>query len=142
MDNENKERRESLIPSPARDSQIQVVVNQTHDDSEMEIDLVRVFHNMKLKLRIFAWVILLCLALGICAPLLMYQFTKAPLTVSSVVTLRYDVLRRDAEGRIISSTPVKDLTAPEGGELDLNQITASYVLQAAMEGLELSHPVC
>ena len=60
MDNENKERRESLIPSPARDSQIQVVVNQTHDDSEMEIDLVRVFHNMKLKLRIFAWVILLC----------------------------------------------------------------------------------
>jgi hypothetical protein len=141
LDNENKERRESLIPSPARDSQIQVVVNQTHDDSEMEIDLVRVFHNMKLKLRIFAWVILLCLALGICAPLLMYQFTKAPLTVSSVVTLRYDVLRRDAEGRIISSTPVKDLTAPEGGELDLNQITASYVLQAAMEGLELSHPV-
>ena len=125
MDNENKERRDSLIPSPARDSQIQVVVNQTHDDSEMEIDLVRVFHNMKLKLRVFAWVILLCLALGICAPLLMYQFTKAPLTVSSVATLRYDVVRRNAEGQIISSTPVKDLTAPDGGELDLNQITAS-----------------
>ena len=141
MDNENKERRDSLIPSPARDSQIQVVVNQTHDDSEMEIDLVRVFHNMKLKLRVFAWVILLCLALGICAPLLMYQFTKAPLTVSSVATLRYDVVRRNAEGQIISSTPVKDLTAPDGGELDLNQITASYVLQAALEGLELSHPV-
>ena len=141
MDNENKERRESLIPSPARDSQIQVVVNQTSDDSEMEIDLVRVFHNMKLKLRIFAWVILLCFAVGLCVPLLMYQFTKAPLTVSSVVTLRYDVVRRNAEGQIISSTPVKDLTAPDGGELDLNQITASYVLQAALEGLELSHPV-
>ena len=141
MDNEKKERQGSLIPSPARDSQIQVVVNQTSDDSEKEIDLVRVFHNMKLKLRVFAWVMLLCLALGICAPLLMYQFTKEPLTVSSVVTLRYDVVRRDAEGRIISSTRVKDLTAPDGGELDLNQITASYVLQAALEGLELSHPV-
>ena len=141
MDNEKRERRESLIPSQARDSQIQVVVNQTHDDSELEIDLVRVFRNMKLKLRIFAWVILLCLALGLCAPLLMYQFTKSPLTVSSVVTLKYDVVRRNAEGRITSSTPVTDLTAPDGGELDLNQVTASYVLQTALEGLELSHPV-
>ncbi len=141
MDNEKKERRDSLIPSGDRDSRIQVVVNQTRDDSEMEIDLVRVFHNMKLKLRVFAWVILLCLALGLCAPLLMYQFTKAPLTVSSVVTLRYDVVKRSASGQILSSAPVEDLTAPDGGELDLNQVTASYVLQNALEGLELSHPV-
>ncbi len=135
MDDEKKERRDSLIPSGDRDSRIQVVVNQTRDDSEMEIDLVRVFHNMKLKLRIFAWVILLCLALGLCAPLLMYQFTKAPLTVSSVVTLRYDVVKRSASGQILSSAPVGDLTAPDGGELDLSQVTASYVLQNALEGL-------
>ena len=141
MDDEKKERRDSLIPSGDRDSRIQVVVNQTRDDSEMEIDPVRVFHNMKLKLRVFAWVILLCLALGLCAPLLMYQFTKAPLTVSSVVTLRYDVVKRSASGQILSSAPVEDLTAPDGGELDLNQVTASYVLQNALEGLELSHPV-
>ena len=141
MDNERKERRDSLIPSGDRDSRIQVVVNQTRDDGEMEIDLARVFHNMKLKLRIFAWVILLCLALGICAPLLIYQFTKAPLTVSSVVTLRYDVVRRNAAGQIVSSGPVTDLTAPDGGELDLNQVTSSYVLQNALEGLALSYPV-
>lgn len=141
MDNEQKERRESLIPSGERDSRIQVVVNQNRDDSEVEIDLVRVFHNMNLKLRVFAWVILLCLALGLCAPLLMYQFTKAPLTVSSVVTLKYDVVKRNAEGRIVSSTPVADLTAPDGGDLDLNQVTSSYVLQTALDGLDLSRPV-
>lgn len=141
MDNEKKERRESLIPSGDRDSRIQVVVNQNRDDSEMEIDLVRVFRNMKLKLRVFAWVILLCLALGLCAPLLMYQFTKAPLTVSSVVTLKYDVVRRNAEGQIVSSTPVTDLTAPDGGDLDLNQVTSSYVLQTALDGLDFSRPV-
>lgn len=141
MDNEQKERRERLIPFEERDSRIQVVVNQNRDDSEMEIDLGRVFHNMKLRLRVFTWVILLCLALGLCAPLLMYQFTKAPLTVSSVVTLKYDVVRRNAEGRIVSSTPVTDLTAPDGGELELNQVTSSYVLQTALEGLELSHPI-
>ena len=114
MDNEKKERRDSLIPSGDRDSRIQVVVNQTRDDSEMEIDLARVFHNMKLKMRIFAWVILLCFALGLCVPLLMYQFTKAPLTVSSVVTLRYDEVSRNAAGQSVSSGPVTDLTAPDG----------------------------
>ncbi len=138
---DNKERRDDLILPKDRDSRIEVVVNQPCDDGEMEIDLFRVFRNMKRKLRIFAWVILLGLAVGLCAPLLMYQFTKTPLTVSSVVTLRYDIIKRDEEGQIVSSQKVKDLTAPDGGTLDLNQVTASYVLQNALEGLELSCPV-
>ena len=138
---DNKERREELILPENRDSRINVVINRSEADDEAEINLARVFHNMKIKFRVFAWVILLCFAVGICAPLLMYQFTKSPLTVSSVVTLRYNVVRRNAEGRIISSTPVTDLTAPDGGTLDLNQITSSYVLQAALDGLTLSHPL-
>ena len=141
LDSENKERREELILSGERDSRIEVVVNQPRDDGEMEIDLARIFHNMKLKLRVFAWVILFCFAAGICAPLLMYQFSKETLTVSSVVTLKYDVVFRDAEGQIVYSKPVTDLTAPYGGQLDLSQITSSYVLQAALDGLELSCPV-
>ena len=46
MDDEKKERRDSLIPSGEMDSRIQVVVNQTRDDSEIVIDLVRVVHYM------------------------------------------------------------------------------------------------
>ena len=64
-----------------KDAQINVVVNQP--DSEDTIDLGRVFHNMKLKSRVFAWVLVLCLVVGVSAPLLMYQFSKPMLTVSS-----------------------------------------------------------
>ena len=137
---EKEERREDMIPSRKGDSRIEVVVNQPGSD-ETVIDLVRIFRNMKRKRRVYVWVILLCFAAGLCLPLLMYQFSAPQLTVASVVTLRYDVVNRTAAGQIISSMPVSDLTAPDGGELDLNQITASNVLQAALDGLELSHPV-
>ena len=138
---ENNERRENLIPVADRGQQINLVVNRPAESDVVEIDLRRVFHTMKTKLRIYAWVMLFCFAVGICAPLLLYQFNKKPLTVSSVVTLKYDVLKRNAAGRIISRTPVKDLTAPDGQELDLSQITSSYVLQTALDGLDLSQPV-
>lgn len=115
-----------------KDSQINVVVrNSDVQDDSITISLDRIFHNMKLKKRIYAWVLVLCLVVGICAPLLLYQFTKTPYTVSSVVTLNYDV----------DGTPVSDLTAPDGADLDLNQITSSYVLQNALSEIELSYSV-
>nr|MBQ4456382.1 hypothetical protein [Clostridia bacterium] len=120
-----------------RDAQIQVVV-QNPDWEDDSIDLGRVFLNMKEKRRIYAWVMVLCLVLGLCLPLLIYQFTKDPLTVSSVVSLDYTVpAGRNTELRV----PVSNLTAPDGTPLDLNQVTSSYVLQNAMSGIELSQPV-
>ncbi|MBR5960540.1 MAG: hypothetical protein IKZ98_06055 [Clostridia bacterium] len=80
----------------------------------------------------------------------MYQFTKAPLTVSSVVTLRYEApIEEDAEAiregkktlKEAEFELVKDLTAPDGTELDLNQITSSYVLQTALDSMALSKPI-
>ena len=141
------ENKENMLPVE-KERQIQLVVNNSQDDGS--IDLGNVFHNMKLKKRIFAWVLVLCLVAGVCAPLLLYQFTKAPLTVSSVVTLRYEApVARDAEairnGRKTLAEaelePVNDLTAPDGMELDLNQITSSYVLQTALDGMTLSKPI-
>ena len=41
-----------------RDAQISVVVN-TPDSEEETIDLGRVFHNMKIKSRVYAWVLVL-----------------------------------------------------------------------------------
>ena len=85
---ENNEYRTDILPE-GQNKQIQLVLNNTGEEDS--IDLGNVFRNMKQKKRLFAWVLVLCLAVGICAPLLLYQFTKPELTVSSVVTLRYEV---------------------------------------------------
>lgn len=145
MDNENRE--DTLQTDPNR--QIQLVLNQPETD-ETTIDLGNVFHNMKVRRRLFAWVLVLCLVVGICAPLLLYQFSKPELTVSSVVMLRYEAPKaayRNAlkNGRITLAEaefePVTDLTAPDGTDLDLNQITSAYVLQTALDGMTLSKPI-
>ena len=121
-----------ILPA-GNDRKIQLVVNNNPDEDS--IDLGNVFRNMKLKKRIFAWVLVLCLTLGACAPLLLYQFSHSMLTVSSVVTLNYNVPVKNGY------TAVKDLTAPDGKELDLNQISSSYVLQNAINGMSLSQPI-
>ena len=145
---DNNENSTDILPTD-RNRQIQLVLNRP-DNNETTIDLGNVFHNMKARRRLFAWVLVLCLTIGVCAPLLLYQFSKPELTVSSVVTLRYEVPKttyrsRLKEGRISPAEaeyePVTDLTAPDGEELDLNQITSAYVLQAALDGITLSKPV-
>lgn len=145
MDNEN---RNNLLPADSG-KQIQLVVNRPETD-EVTIDLGNVFRNFKQKRRLYAWVLLLCLLLGLSIPLVMYQFSKKPLKVSSVVTLRYEApvetdVKDIREGKKTLSEaefePVKDLTAPDGTELDLNQITSSYVLQNALDGMQLPSAV-
>lgn len=145
MDNEN---RNNLVQTE-KSKQIQLVVNHSGDEEDA-IDLGNVFRNIKLKKRIYAWVLLLCLLLGLSVPLVMYQFSKKPLTVSSVVTLRYEtpvkIQKEKADGSgekewVVPENPeyapVSDLSAPDGTELDPNQITSSYVLQNALDGMKL-----
>lgn len=149
---DNYEKGIGNIPSE-QNRQIQLVVNHP-EDNEATIDLGNVFQNIKSKRRVFAWVLVLCLTVGICAVLLMYQFSKPMLTVSSVVTLRYEtpvkVLEAKTDGTndkewIIPKdpeyAPVSDLSAPDGSDLDVNQVTSSYVLQTALDGVSLSKPV-
>ena len=144
---DNNENRMDMM-SAGNDRQIQLVVNNNQEEDA--INLGNVFHNMKQKKRIFAWVLVLCLILGICVPLLLYQFTKKPLTVSSVVILRYEApVKEDAkdirEGKKTLEeaefAPVSNLCAPDGMELDINKITSSYVLQTALDGMVLSNPI-
>ncbi|MCR5376637.1 MAG: hypothetical protein K6E71_07815 [Lachnospiraceae bacterium] len=96
---------------------------------------------MKAKRRVYAWVVFLCVMLGLCVPLLLYQFGKDNVRVASVVTFDYDVL--DTTNPLVtpSPVPVKDLTAPDGTELDVSQITSSYVLQDALRGVTLSEDI-
>ncbi len=160
---DNNERRDNGLTID-KDAQIQVLVSNPGGDEDT-IDLGRVFHTMKLRWRIYAWVLVLCMVVGLCAPLVLYQFTREPLKVSSVVTLKYEVqdpaltaaeLAALGPKDEIPMVPVEDLTAPNGvtlektedgtkavkkKELDLTQITSSYVLSSALEGMELSQPL-
>ena len=149
MDNNEQRNDNGLQKEP--DRQIQLVVNRP-ESNETTIDLGNVFLNIKRRRRLFAWVLVLCLLVGVTAPLLLYQFNRPYLTVSSVATLRYEVpikvKRVDEFGRSIEVVPenpkyeeVSDLTAPDGEALDLNQITSSYVLQNALDSMTLSQPV-
>ncbi|MBR0390911.1 MAG: hypothetical protein IJK38_01165, partial [Oscillospiraceae bacterium] len=61
---------ENKNPLPKENQQIQLVVNRP-ESGETTIDLGRVFHNMKVKSRIFVWVLVLCLVVGISVPLLL-----------------------------------------------------------------------
>ena len=137
-----------------KDARINVVVNNPDHDGDT-INLSRVLHNARLKGRIYVWVLLLCLAIGVSGALLFYQITKKPLTVSSVITLKYEIPNPvlDPEKNpnysaslllddsIPKTLPVTNLTGPDGENLDLNQVTSSFVLQTALNGLELSYPV-
>lgn len=148
---DNNENRKDILPG-GQDRQIQLVVNRPNSE-ESSINLGNVFHNMKLNRRVYAWVLVLCLTLGFCIPLLYYQIRKPMLKVSSVVTLRYDapvkVLEKGKDGEkdrwVVPEdpeyAPVSDLSAPDGSALDLNQITSSYVLQTALNGMSLSKSV-
>ncbi len=115
---------------PERTSQINLVMNNTQDEEDT-IDLGKVFRKMKAETGKYLWVMLLLLVLGVSVSLLVYQLKKDPGQVSSVVTLKYTV----------NGQEVTDLTAPDGTELDLSQFTSSYVLNNALDGLQLSQPI-
>ena len=156
------ERRKDEVLSVDRDANINVVVNQP--STEVEIDLRRVLHNFKLRTRAYAWLMIFCIVAGIAGSLVIHQFTEKPYKVSSVVTLNYEVpnpeleekaeepativfgpettARPRVDPKAPATVPVADLTAPNGsGNLDLNQITGSYVLNNALNSMELSQPV-
>ena len=128
MDRQENKAGDALLQD--QDRQINLVLSDPGDEED-SIDLGRVFQRMKDTRRLYAWVLLLCMAVGVCAPLLLYQMTEKPLTVSSVVTLTYDL----EEG------PVADLTAPDGENLDLSMVSSSYVLQSALKGIALSQAI-
>ena len=142
----NENRTETRLAG--EDGQIRLVMDPRME--EETIDLGRVFLNMKKRRRLFAWVLVLCLAAGICAGLLWHQLKKAPLTVSSVVMLRYEAPvkvrreKKDGSGTMEwvipdnpKYAPVTDLSAPDGSALDVNRITSAYVLQEALNSLDL-----
>lgn len=140
MSDKLQQGKENTSLSMERDSQINVVVNRS-GENDGSIDLMRVLGNMKVKGRVYAWVVILCMVLGLCAPLWLYQLKDDDTRVASVVTFDYDVL--DTTNPLITPTPmpVEDLTAPDGTELDVSRITSAYVLQDALRSVALSEEI-
>ena len=140
-------------PIPNKDTQINLVLTPDANQGTT-VDLVNVFHNMKIRKRFFAWVLLFCMLLGISASLLAAQFMQPQMTVSSIMTFDYDIdydalaetdpelVPKDEKGLNIKGVQhVFDLTAPDGQPLDLGQITSPYVLQQAIDMTGLSTPI-
>ncbi len=122
---DTNEHKQGELMTIDKNAQISVTLNGLDSDASL-VNLINVFHIMKERRRVYAWVLVLCIFVGLCVPLVMYQFTKPKLTVASVVTLNYDA---------------KALTAPDGTDLDLSQIYSSYVLNNALKDLKLSYPI-
>lgn len=95
---------------------------RTEDNS---IDPARVVRNFWEGRKVFAWVLVLCVVIGLCAPLAVYPFTKEPQKVSAVATVEY----------------ADTLTAPDGSPLDLTKISSAAVLQEALDGVHLSRKI-
>ena len=101
------------------------------EGEEDTVSLVNVLHNMKAQHRRFLWLMLLFAVAGMSLAVLGYQLNRQPAQVSSVITLDYKV----------DNKAVVNLTAPDGTELDLSQVTSSYVLNNALSGLNLSKSI-
>lgn len=146
--------RENDRPMPIeRDAQINLVLNSPA--ARGVIDMGRVIKNFKQKRRLYAWVTLLCVVAGLCAALVWHQRSGSPVSVSTVVTLCYEIpnplldpLKNPdytsalaEDDSIPPYVEVPDLTAPDGSELDLGKITSPFVLKQAMDGVKLSRSV-
>lgn len=141
MSEQVKGKEDSLLKE--KESQINVIVNRSGEDDL--INFVGVFKNLKHSSGIYVWVVLLCALVGVCIPLLLYQFRLKDLRVTSVVTLDYDVIYEpddsdDSNKLNLTPTPepVKDLTAPDGESIDLSEVSSAFVLQKALSEVVLS----
>lgn len=122
-------------------SQVQVVIKREDNEYQDELDLLHIFVNMKQKRRIYAWVIILCLVVGLTAPMLWVELKDKSDTVSAVVTFDYP-----GGDKFLAPGEEAKLDEDEGNldeldQIDLNYITSSYILQNALKKTKLSENI-
>ena len=117
-----------LIPVPDKDSKIEVLLkNDEPVEREVELSLLNVFTNMKKSFRLYAWIILLCMAVGLLAPYSILLIKDKTDSVSAVVTYQYG---NASEGK-----------TPDGSNLDVNIIKSSNIIAQALKGTHLSKEI-
>ncbi|MCR5767267.1 MAG: hypothetical protein K6G45_02110 [Lachnospiraceae bacterium] len=105
-------------------SKVEVVVKREDSEEAGELDLVRVFSNMGRKRRIYAWIIIACLLIGLATPLLMAELAEKHESVSTVITFLYPQAAYQK--------------APDESDLDMNYVKSSYIIQKALDRSKLS----
>ena len=117
-----------LVPVTDKDSKIEVLLkNDEPVEKEVELSLLNVFANMKKSFRLYAWIILLCMAVGILAPYSILMFKDKTASVSAVVTYQFS---NASEGK-----------NPDGSSLDVNVIKSSNIVARALKATHLSKEV-
>nr|MCR4991437.1 hypothetical protein [Lachnospiraceae bacterium] len=106
---------------------VEVVVKRDAAAEGTELDLVRVFQNMGKKKKIYAWLLIFCMLIGLATPLLMTELAETGENVSAVISFLYP--------------KAKDGLAPDNTKLDITYITSSYILQNAMDRTHLSKDI-
>ena len=72
-----------LVPVTDKDSKIEVLLkNDEPVEKEVELSLLNVFANMKKSFRLYAWIILLCMAVGLLAP---YSILATPRVLPTII---------------------------------------------------------
>lgn len=111
--------------SQNNNSSLEVVVKRADSaNDEMELDLMNVFSNMGKKKRIYIWVIILSVLIGLFVPILIFYQNKKIESVSAVLTFTYPL--------------ATNLKAPDNTDLDVGFIMSSHIVQRALSDLMLS----
>lgn len=114
------------------DSKVQVVIKKEDRENLDELNLLHIFVNMKQKGRIYAWLIVLCMLVGLAAPMLMSELAEKTEDVTAVITFEYP-----GGEKLLVPGSIDD-TKKEPEYLDLNYIASSYILQNAINKTKLS----
>ena len=114
----------NVLTEIEKNKKVEVVVKRDAAAEGTELDLVRVFSNMGKKKRVYAWLVLFCMLVGLAVPLLRAEMAESTESVSAVISFIYP--------------GAKDGLAPDRTTLDVNYVTSSYILQSAMARTHLS----
>lgn len=117
-----------LIPVSDKDSKIEVLLkNDEPVEHEVELSLLNVFTNMKNSFRLYAWIILLCMTVGLFAPYSILLIKDKTSSVSAVVTYQYSA--------------ASDGKTPDGSTLDVNILKSSNIIAQAIKKTHLSKEI-
>lgn len=114
----------NVLTEIEKNKKVEVVVKRDAAAEGTELDLVRVFSNMGKKKKVYAWLIIFCMLVGLAVPLLRAELAETTESVSAVISFIYP--------------GAKEGLTPDRKPLDINYITSSYILQNAMNKTHLS----
>lgn len=117
-----------LIPVSDKDSKIEVLLkNDEPVEREVELSLLNVFTNMKNSFCLYAWIILLCMTVGLFAPYSILLIKDKTSSVSAVVTYQYSA--------------ASDGKTPDGSTLDVTILKSSNIIAQAIKKTHLSKEI-